>query len=46
VWWRGILGIETFPAGVRRKDIRIGKLRKPARLLKLMKCRRFRMPIP
>lgn len=40
------LGIETFPAGGRRKDRRTGKLWKPTRLLKLMICRRFRKPVP
>lgn len=41
-----ILGIETFPPGGRRKDIRTGKLWKPARLLKLVNCRKFRKPVP
>lgn len=40
-----ILGTETVPAGGRREDIKFGKLQKPERLRKHMKCRRLRRPI-
>ena len=40
-----ILGIETFPPGGRRENIRFEKLQKPRMLMELMKCKTLRKPI-